>query len=72
MTINLNTEELTSLVEKHMTDMGISGNLSVTFKGRNGNQIDTSVEILPAVSTEAADVPTTATATEPAYDSLIK
>lgn len=65
MTINLSTEELTSLVEKHISNMGLHGKLNVTFN-KKGNAVDTNVEILPVGTTE-----TEAIATE-SFDSLIK
>jgi len=75
MTINLTTTELTDLVEGKMEKMGLVGNYKITFNKRNGNQIDTSIEII----NETNNGPTGADgylypsdATESSIDSLIK
>ena len=58
MTINLNTEELSTLVGKHVDSLGLTGDYKISFNKRNQNNIDTVIEILPVGSndeTEAED-----------------
>jgi len=70
MIISLSTEEITSLVKSHISEMGIKGNLDVSFKSSRSGTVDASIEITTA-SVEAESV-VSDTATEPSYDSLIK
>ena len=47
MTIQLNEQELTTLVENHIASLGFSGNLNVAFSSKNKiTTVDTSIEIL--------------------------
>lgn len=70
MTINLNTEELVRLVGAHVESIGIKGDYVIKFNKRNQNQIDASIEILPAGTKEATDNSELVKATE-FDDSLI-
>ena len=72
MIISLSTEEITSLVENHIAEMGIKGNLDVSFKSSRSGTVDASIEITPASATAQSVASATETAIEPAYDSLIK
>ena len=53
MTINLNTDELTSLVRDHINGMGLKGQYNITFTRKNATTIDTSIEILPATAQDS-------------------